>query len=118
MLIPIFGGFSTITPASISSPWSDLVVAYPTDTDTTGARTITFGSGSRTVTVTGESVALSLEYSINGGAWTDYTAGFSLTSGQTLNWRGTFSQNSAGSCNVYVDGVLLDTFAKTATGFP
>lgn len=106
-------------PASIASPWSDIVYASPTTNGTNEDRAISWGGGSRTIT-NNWAAGGTLQYRLDSGSWTTYTqggAGFSMTSGQTLAWKYLDASNINTNATVYVNGVALDTFAITVTGY-
>lgn len=105
-------------PATISAAWSDITVASPSTQGANEDRTISFGGGLRNVTCSYAGTQ-TLGYRIDSGSYVTYSGGFSLTSGQTLGWRYTASDNEspAVTVNVYVAGVLLDTFTVRAIGF-
>lgn len=105
-------------PASISAGWSDLAGSSGVPTVSNEDRTISFGGGSRTITRSGGGVGVTWEYRINSGSWTTYSGGFSLTSGQTLAWRATYTVNvTVTTVTVAVAGVTLDQFNSEASGF-
>lgn len=104
--------------ASLSASWSDLNRAYPPTAVNNEDRTVTWTvGGARTITAN-YSGGGTLSYRINSGAWTDYTAGFSLSSSQTLAWRLAFGGDESGSFTVSENGRSLQTIGYSATGFP
>lgn len=104
--------------AVISGAWSDLAGTVGVPTVSNEDRTITFSGGARTVTRSGGGAGVTWEYRINSGAWTAYSGGFSLTSGQTLGWQATYTVNvTVTTVTVAVDGVTLDQFTSEASGF-
>lgn len=106
------------TGATISAVWSDLAGSSGVPTVNNEDRTISFGGGTRTITRSGGGVGVTWEYRINSGSWTTYSSGFSLTSGQTLAWRATYTVNvTVTTVTVAVDGVTLDQFNSEASGF-
>jgi hypothetical protein len=108
-------------PAAISATWGNLNVTFGAGaTANNEDRTITFGSGSRTIKNSWASGG-TLEYRIDSGSWTTYTeggAGFSLNHNQTLAWRYTGGGNASGTAAVTVNGVALDDFTINASGWP
>lgn len=105
------------TGAAISAAWTDLAGSVGDPTVNNEDRTITFGGGTRTITKFGSGIGVTWEYRINSGSWTAYSAGFSLTSGQTLAWRATYTTNVTTTITIYVNGVTLDQFNSEASGF-
>lgn len=104
-------------PASVT-PWSDIAAASPAINATNEDRAITWsGGGSRTVTF---GVALSggdVGARKNGAG--GYASSQSITSGETIGfrYRPVGNNQSSTPVSVYVDGVLLETFNVSATGY-
>lgn len=120
---PLIAVMGRTPPTLTGGPWADITVTFPTSSGTNSDLQISWvgASGTRTVKHNWNSGG-TLEYRIDAGTWTTYTqggSGFTITSGQTVAWRFTPGGNfSAVDTEVRVDGVLLDTFQLSASGFP
>jgi hypothetical protein len=115
----IIGSFGGEDAATLSATWSDLNVAYPPANANNEDRTVSWTvGGSRTIAANYSGSNGTLSYRINSGAWTSYTAGFSLSSGQTLAWRLVWSADEFGAFTVTENGRTLATIDYSATGIP
>lgn len=106
----------------LSAAWVDISAVSPAAlTNGTGDPTLTWSGPSRLISV--PTVAWgTMRYRINVGAWTDYTAPFSLSSGQTLGFMvNNVTTNGVNSAKAVVDaavGVVIGSFNAGASGYP
>lgn len=106
-------------PATLSAAWSDMTITWPGVVVTNEDRTVSWTvGGARTITAEyfGSN---NLRYRINSGSWINYTAGFSLSSGQTLGWSfSAVSTNEFETITVKENTRTLDSFIIDASGYP
>lgn len=109
--------------ASLSAGWSNIVLTYPTITGANEDRTISWTKGGARNVSLGFSIGLAgvIEYRLNSGSWTTYSAPFSMSSGDTLGWRYTGSGGDESVTISVTDdaqGGTIGTFGVAITGSP
>lgn len=116
-------GGGALDPISLSALWSDISIASPATQGTNEDRTVTFNSGgSRSIELSGYATVITgVEYRINSGSWTAYSAPFSITSGQTLGFRATTGGGNGSETVTVADasrgGAQIDQWAGIVSGF-
>lgn len=93
------------------SAWDAISLAHPTSSGNTNTVTATFAGAARTLTASdaGNGIDHTLSYSLNGAAFTPYSSGFSISSGDTLRWL------VSGAATDFVYTVVITDSATSAT---
>jgi hypothetical protein len=117
----VLAGSRGLDAASISAGWDDINIAFPS-TDLANANvTVTWvrgGARNFSMTFSGP-----FQYRINSGSYTTYTVPFSVSSGNTLNFRVTGVTTNEGPLPVTIrddarGSAIVDTFSYAASGYP
>lgn len=111
------GGRRSFLSRAVATAWSAITFASPTTQATNEDRAITWSGGARTITNNWTSGG-TLQYRLDSGSYVNYTAGFSMTSGQTLGWRYQAGGSNINAVSqVSVNGAVLGSFNIIVTGY-
>jgi len=118
ILLAVIGCFGGEDAAVLSAAWSSLSANWPTFSQNNEDRTITWSAGGARTIAANYAGGNNLQYRINSGTWVAYSAGFSLSSGQTVAWRVLFSTDEFETVSVTENGRALGSFTVSASGYP
>lgn len=104
---------------AIVADWGNITLSFPTISGTNSDLVLSWTAGGARNISANYAGAGTLEYRINSGAWTTYTAPFSVSSGQTVGWRYAPANESV-VVTVTDDARIqaIDTFTVSGSGYP